>query len=81
MQLKMLVGAVSQEDVVRSWALLLQACEQQAPALLASWNAGSGALLRLAAAVPRDEWLRSPLDPWVGDHIYIYIYIYINRLI
>ncbi|CAE8619301.1 unnamed protein product [Polarella glacialis] len=52
---------------VEAWSELLQACQQQAPELLATWSCGLGPLLRLAVAVPRSCWLRSPSEPWAKD--------------
>lgn len=54
-------------EVIGAWMELLGACQVQAPALLNSWDAGVGALLRLAAAVPREDWLRSLSEPWAAD--------------
>lgn len=67
-QLPLLLEAVGGDrdgaDIVESWVELLEACRLQAPKMLRYWNSGVGPLLRLAAVVPRDEWLRSPSEPW-----------------
>lgn len=65
-QLPLLVqpGTEDVSGVVGAWAELLQACQVQAPVLLQFWHTGVGPLLRFAAAVPREQWLRSPSEPW-----------------
>lgn len=60
-------GSVDMSDVVRSWAELLLACKDQAPQILKYWHTGVGPLLRLATAVPRDQWLRSPKELWATN--------------
>lgn len=56
-------------DVVRAWSALLTACQDQAPELLQYWHTGLSPLLRLAAVVPREQWLRSPTEPWALDDV------------
>jgi len=51
-------------EVIGAWTELLEACQTQAPELLETWNAGVMPLLRIAVAVPRDKWVRSPAEPW-----------------
>jgi len=51
-------------EIVTAWVQLIQACQQQAPILLKYWNVGVSPLLRLAAFIPRSQWIRSPADAW-----------------
>jgi len=58
---------VDLSGIISAWSDLLQACQEQAPVLLRYWDTGIGPLLRLAVALPRETWLRSPSDPWVQN--------------
>jgi len=53
-------------EIVSAWAELLLECQKQAPQLLKFWHTGVGPLLRLASAVPRERWLRSPHESWAA---------------
>eukprot|EP00913_Durusdinium_trenchii_P001992 g1842.t2 len=66
-QLPMLLEALPETDAseaIFAWSELLVACQAQAPELLKTWSCGIGPLLRLAVAVPKEQWLRSPKEPW-----------------
>eukprot|EP00434_Breviolum_minutum_P034266 symbB.v1.2.030320.t1/scaffold3397.1/size57701/3 len=69
-QLPMLLEAVPDRDgseAVAAWSELLAACQAQAPELLSTWSCGVGPLLRLAVAVPREQWLRDPEEAWCDE--------------
>jgi len=54
------------QEVVQDWGILLRQCKEQAPEMLKHWNTGVGPLLRIAAVAPRDQWVRSPSEPWAA---------------
>mmetsp|Transcript_32956 Transcript_32956/g.64874 ORF Transcript_32956/g.64874 Transcript_32956/m.64874 type:complete len:605 (+) Transcript_32956:577-2391(+) len=69
-QLPLLLENVDKVDlsgIVSAWTEILEACKEQAPVLLRHWDTGVGPLLRLAVALPRNTWLRSPSEPWVQN--------------